>query len=187
MIAPNNDKHGNGNGNKPHTDAQLVVGEGGVLTIPWRLLSHPKQRKYLIEYLKCGSTRQAAKACGWKKNTNHYYWLSTDAKYKHAFELCRDCVGQLLEDSLLDRALNGVEEDVYGGVGDGMTGVVGQRIRYDNRLGIEMLNRLKPMASSTGSQQQTNVHIENHVSNGVQVVYDGNWYGNEDRLPPATS
>lgn len=192
MIAPGTPHDGsdNGKGRKHDQDAQLVVGDGGILMVPWRLVSHPKQRKFLIEYLKCGSTRAASAACGWKKNTNHYYWLSTDEKYKKAFQLCQDCVGQLLEDCLLDRALNGVVEDVYGGVGDGMTGIVGQRIRYDNRLGIDMLNRVKPVNVKQGGNTQVNINNHNHVNNdvnGVQVVHDANWYGNEDRLPPETT
>lgn len=152
MIADGNNQNGH--------QLQPADGEGPVVVVPWRVLHKPRQRKFIAEYLKTGDVQAAAEACGNKTPRNHYHWLVTDEKYRQAFEMCREYVGTILEDTLLQRAIYGWEEPVFGSLGgDSGTGVVGHKTRHDNTLGVKMLERLKPSERPTEQQGSTTINV----------------------------
>lgn len=117
--------------------------EGREPNWPWLRCRQENQRHFIVEFLSCGKIDEAAEAVGIHRNT-HYRWMAVDAEYAAVFEEVRQFAANVLEDSLFDRAVNGWMEPVFGGIGDGVTGEVGERRKFDNVLGLKMLERYKP-------------------------------------------
>lgn len=120
-----------------------LAGSGGISQPPWTKCRHEQQVQFILAFLACGDLNQACEEVGISRKT-HYSWLLRHAEYREAWEESRDWSVRVLEDSLFDRAVNGWMEPVYGGIGDGITGEVGERRKFDNVLGLKMLERYKP-------------------------------------------
>lgn len=147
----------NGAPSVPHETVEVVrtamPGEGETPDYPWLLCTHETQSDFIVAFLSCGDIKQAASDVGICRRT-HYAWMARDKKYAEIFESVRKYAGNILEDSLLDRAINGWLEPVFGGVGDGMTGEVGERRKFDNAMAMKMLERLKPSKTIVEPSQQ---------------------------------
>ena len=121
---------------------------------PAIVLPRPWMRKFLGVLRRTGNVTWAARTV---KMSRQNAYLQRDkcevfgALWDDALEGRTD----LLEQKLYDRATFGVVEDVYGGVGDGITGVVGQRVKHDNGLGTRMLaaNREKYRSGFTPEEE----------------------------------
>lgn len=85
-----------------------------------------------------------ARKCGVSRGA--VLWaIERDADFKAAWEDLRRRHAENLEKAAHERAVVGVEEDVYGSLGPGMgTGVVGTRVVYDNKLLLRLLERHSP-------------------------------------------
>lgn len=70
-----------------------------------------KQRRFILAYCGTGGITRAAKLARCSDFV-HYNWLNRDPKYAEAFKLARVMFGDLLEQDILDEALNGVEHKV---------------------------------------------------------------------------
>src|SRR3982751_419174 len=60
--------------------------------------------------------------------------------FARAWDVAREHAAGLIEDIVFERAIRGVEQEVYNGEGE----VVGARLVYDNRLLKYLLSHLKP-------------------------------------------
>lgn len=98
-----------------------------------------KKRAFLRGYAKYASIERAAHQTGISKS-NHYYWLGKDPQYKHDYELAKEVAADVLEDEVVRRAVEGVEEPT--GWYKGEPG--GHVKRYSDTLLIFMLKGMRP-------------------------------------------
>jgi hypothetical protein len=96
-----------------------------------------KQIAFLQEFIKLPVVKRAARATNVKRG-RHYDWLKTDPTYARLFASMEERVTALLEDTLVDRALYGLEKVVT---------VAGKREvirKFDHRLLIFLLKARCP-------------------------------------------
>ena len=100
-----------------------------------------KQRRFIETLADTGLVNVAAKAVGMSRESAHRLRRSPHgAAFARAWDAARHHAGCLIEDIAFERAIEGVEQDVYDGRGE----VVAARLVYDNRLLRYLLSHLKP-------------------------------------------
>lgn len=100
-----------------------------------------KQRRFIEVLADTGLVGAAAKAVGMSRETAYRLRRSAHgAAFARAWDAARHHAGGLIEDIAFERAIEGVEQDVYDGHGE----VVAARLVYDNRLLKYLLSHLKP-------------------------------------------
>lgn len=100
-----------------------------------------KQRRFIETLADTGLVTVAAKAVGMSKETAYRLRRAPHgAAFARAWDAARHHAGGLIEDIAFERAIEGVEQDVYNGCGE----VVAARLVYDNRLLRYLLSHLKP-------------------------------------------
>ncbi len=100
-----------------------------------------KQRRFIEMLADTGLVGTAAKAVGMSRETAYRLRRSAHgAAFARAWDAARHHAGGLIEDIAFERAIEGVEQDVYDGNGE----VVAARLVYDNRLLKYLLSHLKP-------------------------------------------
>jgi hypothetical protein len=113
--------------------------------MPAKKTTPSRVSKFLEAYAGSGSVTAAAAAAGEKRDA-HYKRLDRDAEYRKAFEALGDRVGQMLEDVLVDRAINGIKRPLHwrGKQMKTRNGHLVYEIEYDNQLGIALAKRFRP-------------------------------------------
>jgi hypothetical protein len=100
-----------------------------------------KQRRFIEVLADTGLVGVAAKAVGMSRETAYRLRRSPHgAAFARAWDAARQHAAGLIEDIVFERAIQGVEQEVYNGLGE----VVGARQVYDNRLLKYLLSHLKP-------------------------------------------
>ena len=88
-----------------------------------------------------GLVGAAAKAVGMSRESAYHLRRSDHgAAFARAWDAARHHAGGLIEDIAFERAIEGVEHEVYNDCGE----VVGARLVHDNRLLKWLLSHLKP-------------------------------------------
>ncbi|MDB5681475.1 MAG: hypothetical protein JWO16_1280 [Sphingomonas bacterium] len=100
-----------------------------------------KQRHFIEVLADTGLVGVAAKAVGMSRETAYRLRRSPHgAAFARAWDTARHHAGGLVEDIVFERAIEGVEREVYNGAGE----VVGARLVHDNRLLKYLLSHLNP-------------------------------------------
>ena len=100
-----------------------------------------KQRRFIETLADTGLVTAAAKAVGMSRESAHRLRRAAHgAAFARAWDAARHHAGALIEDIAFDRAIEGVEHDVFNDCGE----VVGGRLVHDNRLLKYLLSHLKP-------------------------------------------
>jgi hypothetical protein len=100
-----------------------------------------KQRRFIETLADTGLVGHAARAVGMSRETAYRLRRSPHgAAFARAWDAARHHAGGLIEDIAFDRAIEGVEQDVYNGEGE----VTATRLVHDNRLLKYLLSHLKP-------------------------------------------
>ncbi len=100
-----------------------------------------KQRRFIETLADTGLVGVAAKSVGMSRETAYRLRRSAHgAAFARAWDAARHHAGGLIEDIAFERAIEGVEQDVYDGNGE----VVAARLVHDNRLLKYLLSHLKP-------------------------------------------
>ncbi len=96
-------------------------------------ITHPSKRCFLIAYVQTGRIKSAAKLAKITRKT-HYNWLKADADYRELFIRSRDHICDLVNDSLVERLINGDKETIYYN-GE----ACGHKHTFDNKTALEYL------------------------------------------------
>jgi hypothetical protein len=100
-----------------------------------------KQRRFIETLADTGLVSVAAKAVGMSRESAYRLRRSAQgAAFARAWDAARHHAGGLIEDIAFERAIEGVEHEVYNDCGE----VVGARLVHDNRLLKYLLSHLKP-------------------------------------------
>lgn len=100
-----------------------------------------KQRRFIEVLADTGLVNQAARAVGMSRESAHRLRRAPHAAaFDRAWDVARQHAAGLIEDIAFERAIEGVEQDVY----DGKGVVVAAKLVYDNRLLQWLLSHLKP-------------------------------------------
>lgn len=100
-----------------------------------------KQRRFIETLADTGLVAHAAKTVGMSRESAYQLRRSTHgAAFARAWDTARCHAAGLIEDIAFERAIQGVEHEVYNAAGE----VVGARLVYDNRLLKYLLSHLKP-------------------------------------------
>ena len=113
-----------------------------------------KQRRFIETLADTGLVGTAAKEVGMSRESAYRLRRSPHgAAFARAWDAARHHAGGLIEDIAFERAIQGVEHEVYNDCGE----VVGARLVHDNRLLKYLLSHLKPerYARAVGGGQPT--------------------------------
>ena len=100
-----------------------------------------KQRRFIETLADTGLVSLAAKAVGMSRESAYQLRRSPHgAPFARAWDAARHHCGGLIEDIAFERAIQGVEQEVYNDCGE----VVAARLVHDNRLLKWLLTHLKP-------------------------------------------
>jgi hypothetical protein len=100
-----------------------------------------KQRRFVEALADTGLVTVAAKEVGMSRESAHRLRRSPHAAaFARAWDAARHHAGGLIEDIAFERAIQGVEHEVYNDCGE----VIGARLVHDNRLLKYLLSHLKP-------------------------------------------
>lgn len=100
-----------------------------------------KQRRFIETLADTGLVTVAAKEVGMSRESAHRLRRSPHGSaFARAWDAARQHAGGLIEDIAFERAIQGVEHEVYNDCGE----VVGARLVHDNRLLKYLLSHLKP-------------------------------------------
>lgn len=100
-----------------------------------------KQRRFIEVLADTGQVRLAAKAVGMSRESAYRLRRSAHgAAFARAWDAARHHAGSLIEDVAFERALEGVDQEVFDASGD----VVGAKRVYSDRLLTFLLRHLKP-------------------------------------------
>lgn len=100
-----------------------------------------KQRRFIETLADTGLVNVAAKAVGMSRESAYRLRRSAHgAAFARAWDAARHHAGALIEDIAFERAIEGVEHEVYNDAGE----VTATRLVYDNRLLKYLLSHLKP-------------------------------------------
>ena len=102
-----------------------------------------KQAAFLAELTACGNVSDAATAAGVPRRTA-YEWRSADATFAAAWDDAIDVAADTMEREAFRRAVEGVEEPVYGRVGKDSDGEIGRITKYSDTLLIFLLKGARP-------------------------------------------
>jgi hypothetical protein len=102
------------------------------------------QQAFLRAYAETGNISAAAVLASVGRRT-HYDWLQADPAYAAAFSEAADEAADALEGEARRRALQGVDQPVFGSMGNGLgTGEVGLIRKYSDTLLIFLLKGARP-------------------------------------------
>ena len=119
---------------------------------------NPKQQAFLTAFQKCGTVKQSAEVAGIDKTT-HYNWLANEWRYRALFEQIKYTVGDMLEATALEHALEGTEKPIA------WQGVITDSYReFDHVLLMKLLGRFKPEYREP--KGNTHVAVQTNVSTG---------------------
>jgi len=100
-----------------------------------------KQRRFIEVLADTGLVGHAARAVGMSRVSAYQLRRAGHgAAFARAWDAARHHAGGLIEDIAFDRAIEGVEQEVYNDCGE----VVGTKLIHDNRLLKYLLSHLKP-------------------------------------------
>lgn len=127
---------------------ELGYGEASArdLPLPW-------MTRFLATLRRTGNVSTASKRAGISRQ-NAYEQRNRHEVFSALWDDAVEDRYDLLEQRLYERATFGWEEPVFGGVGDGMSGRVGERTRYDNHLGRWIIERYRPIKDESASAAQ---------------------------------
>ena len=112
-----------------------------------------KQRRFIETLADTGLVTVAAKEVGMSRESAHRLRRAAHgAAFARAWDAARQHAGGLIEDIAFERAIQGVEHEVYNDCGE----VVGARLVHDNRLLKYLLSHLKP--ERYGNTRTSNEH-----------------------------
>ena len=113
--------------------------------MPAKKTTPSRVSRFLEAYAGSGSVTAASAAAGISREA-HYKRLEKDAEYRKAFEALGDRVGQVIEDVLVDHAINGVKRQLHwrGKPMKTRNGHLVYEIEYDHQLGIALAKRFRP-------------------------------------------
>ena len=113
--------------------------------MPGRTLAQPKKGAFLAAYAQTGNIAAASKLAQVGRR-DHYRWIKADAEYALAFGEAHEEACDRLEAEARRRAVQGVEEPVYGKLPgkDTGTGQVGTIRKYSDTLLIFLLKGARP-------------------------------------------
>lgn len=106
-------------------------------------ISHPRKRAYLVALAVCGTVSAAARASQINRATVQN-WRKADAIFVEVEKQAMEHATDLLEEEARRRAAVGELEPVFGGLGGGVTGVVGYRRKKSDVILLAMLNAYRP-------------------------------------------
>jgi hypothetical protein len=107
-------------------------------------LNPAKQAAFLAAYSECGNIKLAGEISKTDR-FNHYDWMKIDPTYPERFATAKEMAVETLEAEARRRAVEGVEEPVYGSMGQGAgTGQVGTVTKYSDVLLIFLLKGAAP-------------------------------------------
>ena len=108
-----------------------------------------KQRRFIEVLADTGLVTKGAKAVGMSRESAHRLRRSPHgAAFARAWDAARLHAGGLIEDIAFERAIEGVEHEVFNDCGE----VVGAKLVYDNRLLKWLLGCLKPDRYGTAAR-----------------------------------
>jgi hypothetical protein len=100
-----------------------------------------KQRRFIETLADTGLVSMAAKAVGMSRESAYFLRRSAHGTaFGRAWDAARQHAGGLIEDIAFERAIEGVEHEVYNDCGE----VIGAKLVHDNRLLKWLLGHLKP-------------------------------------------
>jgi hypothetical protein len=110
-----------------------------------------KQRRFIETLADTGLVNLAAKAVGMSRESAYRLRRSPHgAAFARAWDAARQHAGGLIEDIAFERAIEGVEHEVYNDCGE----VIGARLVHDNRLLKYLLSHLKPERYGTARSDE---------------------------------
>ena len=121
---------------------------------------NPRQQAFLTAFQKCGTVKQSAEVAGIDKTT-HYNWLASEWRYRALFEQIKYTVGDMLEATALEHALEGTFKPI---VHQGM--ITDSYQEFDHVLLMKLLGRFKPEYREP--KGTTNVAVQTNVSTGPE-------------------
>ncbi len=120
-----------------------------------------KQRRFIEVLADTGIVALAAKEVGMTRETAYRLRRSAHgAAFARAWDAARDHAGSLLEDVAFERAIEGVEHNVYDEYGE----VVCTRRVYNDRLLTFLLRHLKPERYGRNAPTQPAPEAEPHIA-----------------------
>jgi hypothetical protein len=132
---------------------------GEILSQPARKATAGRMRAFIDAYTQTGHVTRACETVGISRDT-HYHKLGTDEAYRAAFEEAQEQVGDLLEDAVFDRALNGVRKQLfYQGEPVMLNGEYVYETVYDSHREHILLKRFKREAYKERIEQQISGEI----------------------------
>ncbi len=63
---------------------------------PFLKIAHPSKRAFLAAFRETGNVRLACEVAKVGRSS-HYRWIGEDPEYREAFDLAKECAGDLLE------------------------------------------------------------------------------------------
>ncbi|HEX2385090.1 MAG TPA: hypothetical protein VHL99_00915 [Candidatus Binatia bacterium] len=104
----------------------------------FRPLENPKQRAFLMAYVRTLGIRSAMRLSGVERQ-DHYFWLKTDARYADIFAEAHRMLGDMLEEEVMRRAYLGTDTPiVYRGT------ITSWHKSYSDQLAMFLLRAFKP-------------------------------------------
>jgi hypothetical protein len=134
-----------------------------------------KQRAFLKAYALChGNKSKAARLAGVCRNV-HYAWME-DPTYKAAFSEVEGEICDGIEEEMYRRAIEGVEEPVFGALGHNSgTGEIGTIRKYSDTM-LAMI--AKGAMPEKYRERQSIEHSGKIDGNRVILIETEDWYGN---------
>ncbi|MBO9622219.1 MAG: hypothetical protein J7500_05855 [Sphingomonas sp.] len=116
-----------------------------------------KQRRFIETLADTGLVNAAARAVGMSRESAYRLRRSAHgAAFARAWDAARHHAGALIEDIAFERAIEGVEQEIYNDRGE----VVAARLVHDNRLLKYLLGHLKPERYGTARQGAPDARAE---------------------------
>jgi hypothetical protein len=149
-----------GDGDSPDSSNETNETKNGeILSQPARKATAAKMRAFIDAYTQTGHVGQACEIAGIGRVT-HYRKLGTDEAYRAVFEKAQEQVGDLLEDAVFNRALNGVRKQLfYQGEPVMLNGEYVYETSYDSHREHILLKRFKREAYKERIEQQISGEI----------------------------
>ena len=105
----------------------------------------PKRRTEFLDALAvCGNVKEACLVAGMARQTA-YEWRASDEAFAAAWDAALDEAADTMEREAFRRAVEGVDEPVFGSLGNGLgSGEVGTVRKYSDTLLIFLLKAARP-------------------------------------------
>ncbi len=120
-----------------------------------------KQQRYIDHYSKTGRVMESCTYAG-VSHQSIRTWREKDY-FIEALDAAEEAYCDLIEAEIHRRAIDGVEEDVYGAVGGGLTGKVGTKRKYSDKL-------LEMQAKSRMSKYKDKVQVDAKIEGTILAI-----------------